>query len=102
MLENLLMVAKMFDTMFLVMLPRNPPPENFGQLLEVLSTSRRIHRLIELNLIAGANFTLGWVRKWYPRPNFSIISTWVCLLHKDPDLWRCRFIWMLRFSLREV
>jgi hypothetical protein len=56
------------------MLPRNPPPENFGQLLEVFMTSRRIHRLIELNVVAGANFALGWVRKWHPRLNFSIMS----------------------------
>jgi hypothetical protein len=50
---------KSLTTMFSVMLPRNPPPKNFGQLLEVFKTSRRIHRLIELNLVAGANFTLG-------------------------------------------
>jgi hypothetical protein len=62
------------DTMFLVMLPGNPPPENFGQLLEVFKTSRHIHQLIELNLIAGANFSLGWVQKWHPRPNFATMS----------------------------
>jgi hypothetical protein len=56
------------------MLPRNPPPENFGQLLEVFRTSRRIHQLIELNLIASANFALGWVRKWHPKLNFSTMS----------------------------
>jgi hypothetical protein len=56
------------------MLPRNPPPENFGQLLEVFRTSQRIHRLIELNLVAGANFALGWVRKWHPRLNFITMS----------------------------
>jgi hypothetical protein len=60
--------------MYSVMLPRNPPPENFGQLLEVFRTSRHIHRLIELNLVAGANFALGWVRKWHPRLNFVTIS----------------------------
>jgi hypothetical protein len=53
---------KTLTTMYSIMLPRNPPPENFGQLLKVCRTSRRIHRLIELNLVAGANFTLGWVR----------------------------------------
>jgi hypothetical protein len=42
-------------TMFSVMLPRNPFPESFGQLLKNFKTSRRIHRLKELNLIAGAN-----------------------------------------------
>jgi hypothetical protein len=50
---------KSLTTMFSVMLPRNPPPENFGQLLDIFRTSRRIHRLIELNLVAGANFALG-------------------------------------------
>jgi hypothetical protein len=65
---------KSLTTMFLVMLPRNPPPENVGQLLEIFRTSRRIHRLIELNLIAGANFALGWVRKWYSKLNFNTIS----------------------------
>jgi hypothetical protein len=56
------------------MLPRNPPPDNFGQLLEVFRTSQRIHRLIELNLVAGANFAPGWVRKWHPRLNFVTMS----------------------------
>jgi hypothetical protein len=60
--------------MFSVMLPRNPPPRNFGQLLKVFRTSRHIHRLIELNLIVGANFALGWIRKWHPRLNFSTMS----------------------------
>jgi hypothetical protein len=60
--------------MFSVMLPMNPPPENFGQLLEVFRMSQRIHRLIELNLIAGASFALGWVRKWHPKLNFSTMS----------------------------
>jgi hypothetical protein len=53
---------------------RVSPPENFGQLLEVFRTSRRIHRLIELNLVAGANFALGWIRKWHPRLNFVTMS----------------------------
>jgi hypothetical protein len=61
-------------TMYSVMLPWNPPSENFGQLLEVFRTSRRIHRLIELNLVAGANFALGWIRKWHPMLNFSTMS----------------------------
>jgi hypothetical protein len=52
-------------TMFWVMLSRNPSPENFGHLLEVFRMSRRIHRLIELNLIVGSNIALGWVRKWH-------------------------------------
>jgi hypothetical protein len=66
---------KSLTTMFSVMLPRNPPPpENFGQLLKVFKTIWRIHRLIELNLIAGANFALGWVWKWHSRLNFNTIS----------------------------
>jgi hypothetical protein len=65
---------KSLTTMYFVVLPRNPPPENFGQLLDVFRTSRRVHRLIELNLVAGANFTLGWIRKWHPRLNYSSMS----------------------------
>jgi hypothetical protein len=60
--------------MFSVMLPKNPLPENFGQLLEVFKTIRCIHRLIQLNLAAGANFSLGWVRKWHSKLNFNTIS----------------------------
>jgi hypothetical protein len=65
---------KSLTTMYSVMLPRNPPPENFGQLLDVFRTSQRIHRLIELNLVAGANFALGWIQKWHPRLNFITMS----------------------------
>jgi hypothetical protein len=65
---------KSLTTMFSVMLPRNPPPENFGQLLDVFRTIRHIHLLIELNLIVGANFALGWIRKWHPRLNFVTMS----------------------------
>jgi hypothetical protein len=65
---------KSLMNMYSFMLPRNPTPENFGQLLKVFRTSRRIHRLLELNLVAGANFALGWVRKWHPRLNFSTMS----------------------------
>jgi hypothetical protein len=60
--------------MYSVMLLWIPPLENFGQLLEVFRTSRCIHRLIELNLVAGTNFALGWVRKWHPRLNFVTMS----------------------------
>jgi hypothetical protein len=65
---------KSLTTMFSVMLPRNPLSENFGQLLEVFKTSQRIHRLIELNLVDGAKFALGWVRKWHSKLNFNTIS----------------------------
>jgi hypothetical protein len=61
-------------TMYSVMLPRNPPPESFKQLLDAFRSSQRIHRLIELNLVAGANFALGWIRKWHPRLNYSSMS----------------------------
>jgi hypothetical protein len=61
-------------TMYSVMLPCNPPPRSFKQLLDVFRTSQRFHRLIELNLVAGANFALGWIRKWHPRLNYSSMS----------------------------
>jgi hypothetical protein len=61
-------------TMYSIMLPRNPSPESFKQLLDAFRLSQRIHRLIELNLIAGTNFALGWIRKWHPRLNYSSMS----------------------------
>jgi hypothetical protein len=60
--------------MHAVMLPRNPLPGSFTQLLEVFKSSQRIHRLIELNLVVGANFALGWIHKWHPRLNYSSMS----------------------------
>jgi hypothetical protein len=56
------------------MLPRNHFLMNFRELLDVFKTSRRIHHLIELNLFAGANFALAWVRKWHPQLDFNNIS----------------------------
>jgi hypothetical protein len=56
------------------MLPRNPPRGNFKQLLDVFRSSQRIHRLIELNLVVGASFALGWIRMWHPRLNYSSMS----------------------------
>jgi hypothetical protein len=61
-------------TMYSVMLPHNPLPGSFPQLLDAFRSSQRIHRLIELNLVAGANFALGWTRKWHPRLNYSSMS----------------------------
>jgi hypothetical protein len=61
-------------TMHSVMLPRNPLPPTFPLLLDTFRSSQRIHRLIELNLVAGANFALGWIRKWQPRLNYSSMS----------------------------
>jgi hypothetical protein len=61
-------------TMYSIMLPRNPSPESFKQLLDAFRSSQQIHRLIELNLVACANFALGWIRKWHPRLNFSSMS----------------------------
>jgi hypothetical protein len=49
-------------------------PRDFRQLLETFRTSQRVHLLIKLNLIAGANFALGWMRKWNPRLNFDCMS----------------------------
>jgi hypothetical protein len=34
---------KSLTTMYSVMLPRNPPPESFKQLLDAFKTSQRIH-----------------------------------------------------------
>jgi hypothetical protein len=65
---------KSLMTIFSVMLHRNPLPENFGQLLEVFKMSQHIHRLIELKLVAGANFAIGRVRKWHSKLNFNTIS----------------------------
>jgi hypothetical protein len=56
------------------MLPRNPLPGTFPQLLVAFRSNQQIHRLIELNLVAGANFALGWTRKWHPRLNFISMS----------------------------
>jgi hypothetical protein len=61
-------------TMHSVMLPRNPLPATFPLLLDTFRSSQRIHRLIELNLVAGANFALGWISKWKPRLNYSSMS----------------------------
>jgi hypothetical protein len=61
-------------TMHSVMLPRNPLPATFPLLLDTFRFSHRIHRLIELNLVAGANFALGWIRKWHPKLNYSSMS----------------------------
>jgi hypothetical protein len=61
-------------TMHSVMLPRSPLPGSFPLLLDAFRSSQHIHQLIELNLVAGANFTLGWMRKWHPRLNYSSMS----------------------------
>jgi hypothetical protein len=57
-----------------IMLPRNPLPATFPLLLDTFRSSHRIHRLIELNLVAGANFALGWICKWHPKLNYSTMS----------------------------
>jgi hypothetical protein len=61
-------------TMYSVMLPCNAMPRDFRQLLETFRTSQRVHLLIKLNLIAGANFALGWMRKWHPRLDYDRMS----------------------------
>jgi hypothetical protein len=61
-------------TMYSVMLPRNPLPGSFKQLLDVFRSSQQIHRLIELNLVASANFALGWIHKWHPRLDYNSMS----------------------------
>jgi hypothetical protein len=66
--------CKALTTIYSVMLPSNPMPRDFRQLLKTFQTSQRVHLLIKLNLIAGANFALGWMRKWNPRLNFDRMS----------------------------
>jgi hypothetical protein len=61
-------------TMHSVMLPCNPLPGCFPLLLDTFRSSQRIHQLIELILVAGANFALGWMCKWHPRLNYSSMS----------------------------
>jgi hypothetical protein len=53
------------------MLPRNAMPRDFRQLLETFWVSQWVHLLIKLNLIAGANFALGWMQKWHPRLDYD-------------------------------
>jgi hypothetical protein len=65
---------RFLTTMYSVMLPRNPLLGTFPQLLAAIRSTQRIHRLIELNLVAGANFALGWTRNWHPRLNFISMS----------------------------
>jgi hypothetical protein len=65
---------KSLTTMYSVMLPSNPLPGSFKQLLDVFRSSEQIHRLIELNLVAGAYFSLVRIRKWHPRLNYSSMS----------------------------
>jgi hypothetical protein len=57
-----------------IMLPRNPLSATFPLLLDTFRSSHRIYRLIQLNLVVGANFSLGWIRKWHPRLNYSSMS----------------------------
>jgi hypothetical protein len=61
-------------TMYSIMLPRNAMPRDFRQLLETFWTSQRVHLLIKLNMIAGTNFALGWMRKWHPRLDYDRMS----------------------------
>jgi hypothetical protein len=81
-------------TMHSVMLPRNPLPGSFPLLLDAFRSSQRIHRLIKLNLVAGANFALGWMRKWHPRLNYSSMS----LSYPQVEL-VCEYIWRIPCSL---
>jgi hypothetical protein len=51
--------------------------------------------LIELNLVAGANFALGWIWKWHPGL-IIVPCLWVCL----QGMRQCGFIWTPRFNQR--
>jgi hypothetical protein len=83
-------------TMYSVMLRRNPLPGSFPLLLNIFRSSQRIHQLIEFNLVAGANFALGWTRKWQPRLNYSSMSLSMppggarLRVHMDATLQRAR------------
>jgi hypothetical protein len=77
---------KSLTTMYSIMLPRNHLPGSFTQLLDVFRSSQRIHWLIELNMVAGANFAFGWIRKWHPRFLKGELG--------------CKSIWMLHFNQR--
>jgi hypothetical protein len=61
-------------TMYSIMLPHNAMLRDFRQLLKTFRTSQWVHLLIKLNLIAGGNFSLGWMQKWHPRLNFDRMS----------------------------
>jgi hypothetical protein len=80
------------------MLPCNPLPRDFRQLLETFRTSQRVHLLIKLNLIAGANFALRCMRKWHPRLNYDSMSEGLLLgratlgVHMDATLQPARRI----------
>jgi hypothetical protein len=66
--------CRMFlTTVYSIMLPY-PLPRYFRQLLETFWMSQRVHLLIKLNMIAGANFALGWMQKWHPRLNYDAMS----------------------------
>jgi hypothetical protein len=51
--------------MYKVMLPCNHEPVIFPKLVDKFRTTMRIHRLVRLHLIAGAQFTLAWVRLFF-------------------------------------
>jgi hypothetical protein len=73
-LERLLMVVEGLDDDVFGDAPREPFSREFGQLLEVFKTIQRIHCRIELNLVVGANYALGWVQKWHSKLNFNTMS----------------------------
>jgi hypothetical protein len=56
------------------MLPRNPPSANFHGLLDAFRSSKHVHYLVKLQLVAGAQFALCWVQKWKPQIDFNTIS----------------------------
>jgi hypothetical protein len=71
---NLSMVVKILDNhVFCHASPKSAARE-FWSITRCFQDELRIHRLIELNLVAGANFALGWIQKWHPRLNFVTMS----------------------------
>jgi hypothetical protein len=65
---------KALMTTLRVMLPRNPPPDNFRKLLDAFGYIKNIHCLVKIQLVAGAQFALTWVRKWKLKIDFDTIS----------------------------
>jgi hypothetical protein len=83
-------------TMHSVMLPRNPLPATFPLFLDTFRSSQRIHRLIELNLVAGANFALGG---YTSGTRDSIIALCPCVWLQVELV--CEYIWRICCNLLE-
>jgi hypothetical protein len=52
-------------------MPQNRKLENFPKLIEEFKTTKRVHRLVKLHLIAGAQLALTWVCIWKPQTDLK-------------------------------